>query len=313
MLDLSVSWETTQPHHVQLPDGPQLAGMPSGISADGQDWIVIAYATCYVFNFQNSSWSVVSTDNPITHSERAGYSGVTDPDTGFFYVPNYLQSAQESPMLELDIKAMKINSVPMPAFISAGNNLFGVAWSAANKAMFYYGQQVYRGQLENDTVSVFNPSVGWTSPKTSGVVPPIRVDPCFVSADGGRKMILFGGYSRKTGGTLGDIYILDVTTYTWTAGPSLPSPNLSRSGVACGVSNNQLIIWGGANDNPESTTIVSNEPLIFDLKTNKWASSYTAPVPSTPLANSGNGKGDNSLIAIILGSVIGVLVVGLVV
>ncbi|KAG0243991.1 hypothetical protein BGX31_010026 [Mortierella sp. GBA43] len=270
MIDLSVSWSITGPVYKQPVAGSQaLAGVPSAISSDGQNWIIVASDSCSLYNFQTSTMSTIMANTGL------GFSGplttaATDPDTGLVYIPNGLKGANGYSMSSLDITAKKFGNIPMHPSI-ANDTLFSVAWSAAYKVM------VYRGP--SGGIFTYSPAKGWISPKETGSVPPPRASACFVSVDGGKRMIIAGGFAPDTKATFSDVYILDVATFSWTAGPSLAAEH-SRDSAACGFSNGQLIMWGGYYTSPQAVRLV-NTPIVFNLKTNNWTTTYTAPPKST--------------------------------
>lgn len=317
MIDLSVSWKTSAPIYKKLPDGPVSFVAPSTMSSDGKDWVAIVGNTCYAYNILSATWSPILTDNAIGRTVP-GSKAATDPETGFMYFPDAARGVNGSSlMMKLDLRTKSFEKIPM--FPGSG---FAVAWSAVAKSLFYFGQSGFQA---------YSPSKGWTILTTKGAIPTPRNGHCLVSADGGRKLILTAGYSTFVSRSLSDIYILDVATLTWTAGPSLP-PSQGRDSAACGVSNNQLIVWGGAYNDPATQSLASAVPLIFDLKVNNWTSSYNAPpqpkptgTPSTlpqtsiglpsstpTLDPSTPGNNNGSPTVIILAAVIGVLVVALV-
>ncbi|KAF9363281.1 hypothetical protein BGX34_004497 [Mortierella sp. NVP85] len=314
MIDLAVSWNASAPVYKKLPDGPMSYSIPSAITSDNQNWVTIVHNTTYAYNFQSAKWTTILTDSTVGRSSIlfSGYSATTDPDTGFIYAPNFVNS---SSMMRLDIRTKSFRSIPMHPGIAA-MNLFSVVWSAAHKSMFYFGGPA-------DGLYVYSPSKGWSNPATKGTVPIPRTEPCLVSIDGGNKLIVVGGYSRFSSMSLSDLYVLDIATLTWTAGPSI-SLEQTRNAGACGISNNQLIMWGGVFNDPQSSLLVGTTPLIFDISANKWTTSYNAPPkptspstsisqtptptssPSTTPTNGGDGE---SLVILILAIVIGVLIV----
>lgn len=87
---------------------------------------------------------------------------------------------------------------------------------------------------------------------------------CFVPAYGGSRMVLFSGANESNQGA---VQILDVTTWKWTIGP----PTVYRSSFACAVSGDHFIVWSGG-----FKRAIHNETLVYDMKTSKWVSSYTA-------------------------------------
>jgi hypothetical protein len=318
MIDLSVPWNASAPVYKKLPDGPISWGGPSAISSDKQNWVMAFQNTTYAYNFQSAKWSRILTDSTLGPTIEAGYSAATDPDTGFIYAPSYLMVNRTSMMMRLDIKTKTFQS--LPSF--AGGNNFKVVWSDAYKSMYYFGGF-------SDGLHIYSPSKGWSSPVTKGAVPIPRMGPCVASIDGGKKLIVAGGYSRFSSGSLSDLYILDIATLTWTVGPSIALEQM-RDAAACGVSNNQLIIWGGVFNDPQSSLIVGTTPLVFDITANKWTTSYNAPPKptssstsvsqtptgstptSSPSTTPTNGDDGGSLVIIILAIVIGVLIVVLI-
>jgi hypothetical protein len=71
------------------------------------------------------------------------------------------------------------------------------------------------------------------------------------------------------------VYIFDVATLTWAVSPEM---NKVSDG-ACGVSGDQVIFWGGWDDDVK----LSNKTYIYNMKTDKWTSRYISPkdTPST--------------------------------
>lgn len=61
----------------------------------------------------------------------------------------------------------------------------------------------------------------------------------------GTKLILFGGHEMD-GISKNTTYILDVTSMEWTKGPAVDASQ-SRSAMACSVSGDNVVIWGGMN------------------------------------------------------------------
>jgi hypothetical protein len=72
----------------------------------------------------------------------------------------------------------------------------------------------------------------------------------------GTKMILFGGNTDMTQ-SVDTLYILDVPSMTWTQAPSSLD---ARSDMACSVSGDNFIVWGGKR------TFLSLVPLLYSLR-----------------------------------------------
>ncbi|KAK3821455.1 MAG: hypothetical protein J3Q66DRAFT_333349 [Benniella sp.] len=330
MIDLSVSWNTNAPIYTRLPDGPSAYAAPSAISVDEENWVTVVKSSCYAYNFQAASWGLILTDNAI--DQNTGFAAVTDPTTSYIQIPAMIKGyGGVTSELVLDVRAKTVSSRPMLSTLHGGRD-FAVVWSVEYKSMFYFGGTV-------DGLFVYSKDAigfdrAWSNPATNGTAPSPRMHPCLVSIDGGKRLIVAGGLSKASNSSLNDLYIFDIATRTWTSGPSIPQEQIA-DGSACGISNNQLIIWGGAYNSPQSSRMAGIAPLIFDVKTKKWTSSYNAPPkpsvssttsilpqtssgpssgtpssnPSTTLTGGGNNR---SLIVAILATVVGVLIVTLI-
>lgn len=63
-------------------------------------------------------------------------------------------------------------------------------------------------------------------------------------------MVLFGGVTASNVIVKGGIYILDVTTMTWTQGT--PAASLSwRRGMACAAADDYFVAWGGMENDKD--------------------------------------------------------------
>ncbi|KAG0219550.1 hypothetical protein BGX33_002495 [Mortierella sp. NVP41] len=126
-------------------------------------------------------------------------------------------------------------------------------------------------------------------------------------------MVLFGGLTT-TLLTLGDIYILDVATLTWTRGPD-GGLTVARFESACAVTNDYFISWGGYNNNVPTIPATT---VVYNIKTASWTtkfdgSSVTSPTESLyvppPMNSGGSGSTTINLPAVIGGSIAAVIVV----
>ncbi|KAF9363280.1 hypothetical protein BGX34_004496 [Mortierella sp. NVP85] len=301
---------------------------PSAISVDGENWVTVVKTFCYAYNFQAASWNLILTNNAI--DQNTGYAAVTDPTTGYIQIPAMIMGITGPSELVLDIRSKSATGFPILPALQGGRG-FALAWSTEYKSIFYFGGTVDGLFVYSKDGIMFDRA--WTKATTNGTAPSSRMHPCLVSVDDGKKLIVAGGYSKTSNSSLNDLYIFDVATRTWTSGPGIPQEQIA-DGSACGISNNQLIIWGGAYSSPQSSRMAGIAPLIFDVKTKKWTSSYNAPPkpsvsptasilpqtssgpssgtpssnPSATLTNSSN----RSLIIAILAAVVGVLIVALI-
>jgi hypothetical protein len=60
----------------------------------------------------------------------------------------------------------------------------------------------------------------------------------------GTKMLLFGGDSSSSEPSVGMLHILDVRNMIWSKTEGV-DPSLGRSSMACAVSGDNFIVWGG--------------------------------------------------------------------
>ncbi|KAF9140846.1 hypothetical protein BG015_001503 [Linnemannia schmuckeri] len=97
-------------------------------------------------------------------------------------------------------------------------------------------------------------------------------------------MILFGGHemdaiSKNT------TYILDVPSLEWIKGPAVEVAQ-SRSAMACSVSGDNVVIWGGirrTGTDPANYTALDATPLILNLYFKQWVPKFERGTHYTPL------------------------------
>ncbi|KAF9362478.1 hypothetical protein BGX34_006134 [Mortierella sp. NVP85] len=282
-IDLSVSWNTNDPRFEKLPDSPFINYGPSAISADGLQWVIFSRSTANVYSFETAGWTIPSiTPSDFTAGEELA---ATDPQSGLVYIPRVNSgSLPQDFLMRLDLTSMSYDRLSTMDDVLITND-YAVAWSASLGKLLLVGG--YRGSTFDRTLPAlytfsYNAKDGWgdLTMTAKGAVPQPRYGACLVPASGGSKMILFGGVGIQAFKpiTLPSIHILDVATMTWTKGPDVPVKD-QRFHAACAVSNDQFIAWGGAlNDEFAvlSGQVPQNSTLVYDLKTNKWISTYTA-------------------------------------
>ncbi len=98
-------------------------------------------------------------------------------------------------------------------------------------------------------------------------------------ADGGAiKYLLFGGYSKQSGGLMNDLWSFDPKRNAWTAVEArgdLPCPRRDHS--ACVVSSSEMLVFGGFNGEENMGDFYS-----LNLATQRWA--RLAPKGELPCA-----------------------------
>ncbi|KAF9163822.1 hypothetical protein BGX21_011311 [Mortierella sp. AD011] len=300
MIDLSIPWNVSSPAYKNLPDAPVgFFQMVSALSSDGQTWFAQNGNTAFFYNFESSKWNTISstTTGNKTLNSNFGLGAATDPDTGIIYVPNGLVSNGGQYMLKVNPDE-SIDSAEMSPQISKTPSST-VAWSTAQRSLIYVDEST------GDTFS-YSPAKGWSQLAVTGTIPPPRSNACFVEAYGGSKMILFGGYNAALQTSINTIHILDMSSLTWTSGPTFSSKG-GRMGAACAASGDYFIVWGGQSSTSDVDLVASNATLVYDMKNITWTSSYIAPSPLSP------SKSKTRAIAIscaVLGTVILMLIAG---
>ncbi|KAG0018522.1 hypothetical protein BGZ81_010194 [Podila clonocystis] len=187
-------------------------------------------------------------------------------------------------MMQYDIVTGKTSSISM-ANGPINHSAASVVWSKYLKKLVMFG-----GLLGNDTFNslhTYDSTSGWAAITPTNAGPSPRAFHCAVVASSGTKMVVFGGVTNTSTylGT-GDIYVLDLTTWTWSARITL-DPDLARVDTACGATGDYFVSWGGSQSN---TAVSSNITLLFNIKTMSWTDSFVPP-PSPPPEESGSKVG----------------------
>ncbi|KAK3813100.1 MAG: hypothetical protein J3Q66DRAFT_347405 [Benniella sp.] len=243
MLDLSVSLNTSDPVFKRLEGGPRSMGNPCAVTKD--ELFMLVEGTGYVYNVSSSSWRVVNNGYFGIGQEYISSVASADPGTGIVYIMNGLSSY----MLSVDL-------------ITNAYNQSEVTRNTMGNSDFFVWNEYLKGMMGDNVVytpsKVSTSSDGWSQFVVSGW--PLSFI-CGAAAYGGKKMV-FLQHS-------GPVFTLDVVKKTWTKGPQGPGHWLA----SCAMTGDQFIIWGGMILG--NTAI--NETFVFNVKTQKWISRYTAP------------------------------------
>jgi len=261
MLDLSVSWNTSNPVFKKISGGPETDSGVCVMTKGGEDLFILQSGVGYIYNIRSAEWSAVHSNN---FGVRTWSAAATDPTSGLVYFPTDGEdyNTGKELMVVMDPKTKTFNTAPRLTLDTDGIQV--VTWSAPLKSMVFFTAvspitYLYTPSKANKPLS------GWGELDASGL-DIIMESNCVVSAYGGSKVILLG--------TTGDfdksnIYILDVAIRKWTKGPSTPV----FAGSACAVTGDQFIIWGGEDINLKK----SDKTLIYNIKTKKWVTNFIAP------------------------------------
>jgi hypothetical protein len=263
MLDLSVSWDTSDPAFKKLGDGPtRLYKISCAITNYGEDVFVLSQGVGHFYNVKSDSWTPFPNTNFATVPPMA--LAASDPETRIVYIPDG----------GTDLTGKKVMLAVDPATKTVSSSEFNmrfnfndvVAWNGHLRSMF-----VTNGTLSSllfTPSNVTGSSNGWGVLNTERRPGTPGLWTCGAPAYGGSMMVLLG-FNLLTVGVKSSVYMLDVEKGTWTVGP--PPPNGFFRSNHCAVSGDYLIAWGYT----DSTT------LVFNLKTQQWVSRYIAP-PSPP-------------------------------
>ncbi|KAK3805849.1 MAG: hypothetical protein J3Q66DRAFT_422568 [Benniella sp.] len=259
MVDLSVSWSTSDPVLKRLADIPAaFIYSTCAMMPNGEDIFVVSGTNIYIYNVRSNSWS-----KNIHRSPGTAATPIADPESGLAYVVQLADMSKGQP----NIRAF--NPKTTEYYVTAIPNLSNItnfgpiaAWSSPLRSMLFT-----TGKL--DELYVLTPSkVTETSPGWSLLN--IAVDQvdfdmvsCFASAYNGSKMVLYA--SGKTD----NIFILDVVARTSKKGSPPPATRPSL----CGVSGDQFIAWD------------SQAIHVYDMKADAWVKNYTPP-PTIPSSSS---------------------------
>jgi len=210
MLDLSVSWNTSDPVFKKIEGGPRVRTIACAMTNNGEDLFVLTAGTGYVYNVKSSSWTVFQNVNFTSGWPMA----VADPETGFIYLPSGGEDfAGREVMLSVDLKTGKVNTTDL--YRIGGGSLYLASTSA-----FIIWSELLRSFLILSFMQpalVFTPSKatdstnGWSTLVIGQYPNNFGFFDCGAPAYGGPKIVFiasdFG--MKKT-----HLYIFDVTERT---------------------------------------------------------------------------------------------------
>ncbi|KAF9138722.1 hypothetical protein BGX30_008820 [Mortierella sp. GBA39] len=222
------------------------------------------------YNVTSDSWlSTLELPHSITFGSN--YTTAMDPVWGTVYLGSggangtmmvYNATSHDSWAQDMPPKTQLSTSVQGYSFV----------YCASRKSILLFGGRsfTYLGNVYNPYVFEFQMGAySWVRLNTEGPSPTQIHSHCMVPAYDGFKMVVFGGSSTEDT-QLDDIYILDMPTMTWTKGSTPPVP-LNRSNMACTVGGDNFVAWGGYN----SQKAIDGTPIIYNLRTNQWTTTYS--------------------------------------
>ncbi|KAG0220432.1 hypothetical protein BGX33_000107 [Mortierella sp. NVP41] len=257
---------------------------PLCVTADNTTVLYLYDSKVARYTIANNTWSSTELIDPKGDAASITFQkAVVDPKTGFVYIPDgHTLFLQGTSVLVYDPSSKAVSNFKM---FPKGNDEFfeyDAAWSAYRGSMILFGggfNRITRAQLM--VLWEMSPKGIWTKLVAKGVKPITYSTSCMAMAHGGQKLIVFGGitYDKKTLAKIvvNSTYILDVPTYTWSAGPPAPQ---GRAAMACATAGDYFVVWGGYNmvddiEDPKGQT------LYFNFVTNQWIDE--AKINNTPV------------------------------
>ena len=256
MIDLSVSWNASDPVFKKLPEGPGSAFAPTTVLSDG-DIFTLHIGVGYIYKVKSNSWTLFGNSKfPI----QTGYAA-TNPESGLVYIA----FGTNSTLHVLDPSSKTLNTLKVPRLTNVADTQ-ELVWSA-------HLRSVILSTVDPSIMYVFTPSKvsesshGWSLMNTTGFQPAktFLLQACFVPAYGGSKVITITVLDESNS-TISMAQILDIPTGKWTASPTMAL----RAGGACGVSGDYFIVWGGGT--VKDLERFTDGIVVYNMKTNEFVS-----------------------------------------
>ncbi|KAK5823545.1 hypothetical protein F5H01DRAFT_376459 [Linnemannia elongata] len=214
------------------------------------------------YTIATDTWTQVPKPSQLTSS--GDLHAETDPRTGLVYYPggyNNVSMGVYNPATQSFTPATSPNG-----FVN--DRFYASVWSELRNTLIFYGNTPIRAT--NPFVEYSTSSNKWTALE--------------LHAYNGTKLLLFGGDSSNDP-TSGSLHILDVRNMIWSKVTGL-DPSLGRSAMACAVSGDNFIVWGGIRFIPEGTPQdAPGTMLIYNIHTGAWTDTFTRGthfVPNVP-------------------------------
>ncbi|KAK3816557.1 MAG: hypothetical protein J3Q66DRAFT_440953 [Benniella sp.] len=268
MIDLSVSWNTSDPVYKKLRNGGPEYNLGCAITNNGEDLLVLGDGKGYIYNTKLNSWKLFPNANFATIHLYS--PAVSDPETGIIYLPAGGEDlAGKMRSLSVDLR---MGTVKPTAFspLAKGKSIV-LTWSAHLRSMVV-PNATYDPALFTPS-KVTDSSDGWSTMSTTGKTAKVASWKCGAPAYGGSIIVYLGAFSLAQTAYESSVFTLDVVNGTWKQGPPVPKGFATEN---CAVSGDQFIVWGYMQprnvDDP-------GRIFVFNMKTERWVSEYVA----TPL------------------------------
>ncbi|KAG0097620.1 hypothetical protein BGZ93_002365 [Podila epicladia] len=327
-LDFSQPWRTDAPAWKKLVYQP-------GMTNDTARPLAVNKGGSAVFCFDRSQAIQYDTDKAVWDKPfnlTVPFNSLGDPiaytdQDKFYHLNKDLNAATEKLQLVLfnpQNKGGQVVSSDMSRLANSTVAAPGVAfpkgvYSGASKSLYF-------ANMDNPAVKLYQYNVenqSWVTLMEKGDIPKRRTGQCYVSAAGGKKIVMAGGLrstslnvappgtgtvtayptATPTDGTraapptnyndvLSEVFIFDIDTSTWSKVGDTP---VGFYGSICAVTGDNLIFYGGYNqysELPRRFVYNANKPYIFNLKDNTWVTDFVPAKLGGPGTGSESGASD---------------------
>ncbi|KAG0261468.1 hypothetical protein BGZ95_004226, partial [Linnemannia exigua] len=315
VINFNSTWQAESPSIRPLTNQYPSGGIGSTLFNNKKNWFLKDTDAVHIFNIDAETWAQEKLDSNVNPRPALGAIAVPTAND-YVYVINGYKSTTDvnstAVMMRYNVQTQLAEPMHSAMTVHDGHS---IVWSTQKNSAFIYGGD---DSLDQSLVEFFpsNP-LKVTSIQRSiiGDVPASRAGHCMVEAYGGKQFYVFGGVTKQ--GATADMYRIDVDTMKWTRLRTGPLA-AARSYMACGVTNDMFVAWGGATwDGTNSRFQVVTTPLVvFNLRSGEWQSTFD-PTPASndtgpvaPPSNTPSPDPETPVAAIVGGAAGALLLVG---
>ncbi|KAG0094269.1 hypothetical protein BGZ93_007427 [Podila epicladia] len=259
-LDLSVRWHVSSPAWTKLPNNSNMnvSGVSGGFLSSGA-FVVHSKNPPGLFSYDISTaiWTSLTGNFGVANGGPQ-VATATDNRT-YFFSDGFIVDPQSTPQ-----------AISPAQTLSPG---LAVAWSLEQKKVVTVVTTKSK-VLDARTLDLMATTKTWNSlPKqATGILPSERTSHCLVPVESRpNTFLLYGG--KNSTSSIDELWSLNIDTAQWV---KLSSSGEGRHSMACAVSGETLVVWGGFN----GADLVGPNPLLYDLATDKWDALEFVPTPT---------------------------------
>ncbi|KAG0069425.1 hypothetical protein BGZ90_000208 [Linnemannia elongata] len=268
-LDLTVdSWSTSDPPWIAAQSNgykfpPVASGHSMTVSNDRSAlfmWVPLDSSVFWAYYIESGTWGSYS--YPQNTTKQNGMRNGVDMRTGIVYVPFGNNNGKE--MVTNIPGNSSLQSWLMPTALTQVAIIEeSFLWSTYRSRFLLYGGAAIQPHIGNPYLNEYNPDTHeWAVLSTTGP------SPGDINAYNGTKLIVFGGIGMY-GFEKSSIHTLDARTLEWTAGNPADT-NQGRRLMACAVSGDSFIAWGGYG----ASGVMDAIPIVYDMKKDQWTTQF---------------------------------------